>query len=121
VGLNRPSFYPFAETVITKSSSQKNATIIMKKTALFLCLFGSLFFACSDGGSIENDADRLAELACEGEKTTDSERKQELKNQYAKLDKEIKVKYKNRDGDALHLADLYFKKLNDCLGYTPVH
>lgn len=91
----------------------------MKKTALFLCLFGSLFFACSDGGSIENDADRLAELACEGEKTTDSERKQELKNQYAKLDKEIKVKYKNRDGDALHLADLYFKKLNDCLGYTP--
>ena len=91
----------------------------MKKTFLVF-LAGALVFgssACRD--SVEQDADKLVEIACEGERTTDEIRKKELRDQYLALEREIKVRYKKRDADAIRLADLHFTKLRDCLGYLP--
>ncbi|SEI50040.1 hypothetical protein SAMN05216327_10258 [Dyadobacter sp. SG02] len=85
---------------------------------ILICLILMGLPACKN--SVERDADRLIEMACAGSKTTDEEEKEELHNQFREFEKKLKVKHRGRDADILHLYDLYFAGLKDCLGYIPV-
>lgn len=86
-----------------------------RKALIFLIALG--LSACKD--TIEIDADRLAEIACEGSRTSDEKEKEELHDQFQEFEKHLKLKYKGRDGDILRIYDLYFAQLKDCLGYIP--
>lgn len=93
----------------------------MKNSFILLLVAIALAFTACSFDSVENDANKLAKIACEANRTQDLGRREELKNQYRELEKEIKIRYKDREADAIRLFDLYLKKLKDCLGYIPVN
>ncbi|WP_259017145.1 hypothetical protein [Emticicia fluvialis] len=92
----------------------------MKNSAFLLLIILSISFSSCSFDSVENDANRLSKLVCEGERTSDPEKKKKIREEYQKLTSEFKDKYKNRQADAIKVAQLHFQKIEECLGYLPV-
>ncbi|WP_337042231.1 hypothetical protein [Emticicia sp. 17c] len=94
----------------------------MKIIAVLFVSFCFFISSCSFD-PVENYATKLAKLTCEGQHTTDMQRKQALKEEFRILSEEVKEKYKGdkNNADAIRLGTLYFEKVKDCLGFIPVN
>jgi hypothetical protein len=96
----------------------------MKKV---MTIFGAILFASTiltscGGGSIDNDAKKVAELLCKAEKIrqkeasgemTSMEERAELASEYETLSEELKGKYTS-DSDRKKFDNAFFKEMGNC-------